>query len=258
MSSIRLFSLLFCLSVLIIITIPIQTLLNIFRFKLKYIYPLFFYKVITNITGLNIHTEGFNEEDKKGTGTLYIANHVSWFDILCLGSVLNARFIAKKEVSSMGIFGFLAKLSNTFFIDNSNKNKIYQYNNFIREKLISGESLILFPEGTTSDGNGIRKFKSSLFECLNSTESSINVQSISICYSRKNNLPMGIYYRRFIAWIGETSMVDSMKKYLASGPITVNLIFHSKICMNQFNNRKELSSFCEKQILSGLNKTIKI
>ena len=143
MSSIRLFSLLFCLSILIIITIPIQTLLNIFRFKLKYIYPLFFYKVITNITGLNIHTEGFNEEDKKGTGTLYIANHVSWFDILCLGSVLNARFIAKKEVSSMGIFGFLAKLSNTFFIDSSDKNKIYQYNNFIREKLIH-EKIALF------------------------------------------------------------------------------------------------------------------
>ena len=76
--------------------------------------------------------------------------------------------------------------------------------------------------------------------CLNSTESSINVQSISICYSCKNNLPMGIYYRRFIAWIGETSMVDSMKKYLASGPITVNLIFHSKIPEKFLRNSKNI------------------
>jgi len=258
MRSLRLFSILLCLSIFIIITIPIQFLLNFFKLELKNTYPLFFYKVIKNISGINIHTEGFEKIRQKDTGTLYIANHVSWFDILCLGSMLNARFIAKKEVASMGIFGFLAKLSNTFFIDNSNKKKIYQYNNFIREKLINGESLILFPEGTTSDGNSIRKFKSSLFECINSSESLINVQPISICYARKNNLPMGIYSRRFIAWVGETSMVNSMKEFLSSGSITVNLIFHPKVSMKQFSDRKELSSFCEEQILIGLNKTIKI
>ena len=69
---------------------------------------------------------------------------------------------------------------------------------------------------------------------------------------------MGIYSRRFIAWVGETSMVSSMKEFLSSGSITVNLIFHAKVSMNQFDNRKVLSSFCEKQILIGLNKTIKI
>ena len=258
MRSLRLFSILLCLSIFIIITIPIQLLLNFFKLKLKNTYPLFFYKVIKNIAGININTEGLERREPEVTGTLYIANHVSWFDILCLGSILNARFIAKKEVASMGIFGFLAKLSNTFFIDNFNKNKIYQYNNFIREKLINGESLILFPEGTTSDGNSIGKFKSSLFECLNSSESSINVQPISICYVRKNNLPMGIYSRRFIAWVGEISMVSSMKEFLSSGSITVDLIFHPKVLINQFNSRKELSSFCEEQILIGLNKTIKI
>jgi len=258
MRPLRLFSILLCLSVFIIITIPIQFFLNIFNLKLKNTYPLFFYKVIKNIAGININTEGFERKEPEGAGTLYIANHVSWFDILCLGSILNARFIAKKEVASMGIFGFLAKLSNTFFIDNSNKNKIYQYNNFIREKLINGESLILFPEGTTSDGNSIRKFKSSLFECINSRENLINVQPISICYVRKNNVPMGIYSRRFIAWVGEISMVSSMKEFLSSGSITVSLIFHPKVSMKQFNNRKELSSFCEEQILIGLNKVIKI
>ena len=258
MRSVRLFSILLCLSIFIIITIPIQFLLNIFNLRLKNIYPIFFYKVIKNIAGINIDIEGLEKITQKGIGTLYIANHVSWFDILCLGSILNARFIAKKEVASMGIFGFLAKLSNTFFIDNSNKNKIYEYNNFIREKLINGESLILFPEGTTSDGNSVRKFKSSLFECINSNESQINVQPISICYVRKNNVPMGIYSRRFIAWIGEISMVSSMKEFLSSGSITVSLIFHPKISIGRFSNRKELSSFCEEQILIGLNKTIKI
>ena len=258
MRLLRLFFILFCLSIFIVITIPIQSLFNIFKFELKNIYPLFFYKVIKNIVGINIDTEGLKKNYKKNTGILYVANHVSWFDILCLGSILNARFIAKREVASMGIFGFLARLSNTFFIDNSNKNMVFQYNEFIREKLINGESLILFPEGTTSDGNSIGKFKSSLFECLNSNEGVINVQPISICYVRKNNIPMGIYSRRFIAWIGEISMVNSMKEFLSSGTITVSLIFHPQVSMENFKDRKELSSFCENQILMGLDRVIKI
>ena len=104
----------------------------------------------------------------------------------------------------------------------------------------------------------ITTIKSSLFECLNSSERLINVQPISICYVRKNNLPMGMYARRFIAWVGETSMVGSMKEFLSTGPITVNLIFHPEVSMKQFSNRKEISLFCEEQILTGLNNTIKI
>ena len=96
----------------------------------------------------------------------------------------------------MGIFGFLAKLSNTFFIDNENKNKIVGYNHLIQKKLKAGENFIIFPEGTTSDGNGIKNFKSSMLECAFDNNNEINIQPISICYSKLNNVPMGIYLRR--------------------------------------------------------------
>ena len=90
-----------------------------------------------------IDSKVYERIEKKDTGTLYIANHVSWFDIICLGTLLNARFIAKKEVSKMGIFGFLAKLSNTFFIDNENKNRIIEYNHLI-QKNFRKEKILLF------------------------------------------------------------------------------------------------------------------
>ena len=207
--------------------------------------------------GININ---FNKAkfNKRKNGVLYIANHVSWFDIICLGTLLNARFVAKKEVSKMGIFGFLAKLSNTFFIDNENKIKIIEYNNFIRKKLQKGENFIIFPEGTTSDGNGIINFKSSMLECAFDESNQINIQPISICYSKLNNIPMGIYLRRNIAWVGDTSMVAAMANFLRSGRITVDIIFHELMSISNFKNRKELASYCENQILSGLNKTLKI
>ena len=213
--------------------------------------------MIQVITGINIDFDA-SKHNKKNSGVLYIANHVSWFDIICLGTLLNARFIAKKEVSQMGIFGFLAMLSNTFFIDNENKNKIVEYNHLVQKKLKAGENFIIFPEGTTSDGNGIKNFKSSMLECAFDNNNEIKIQPISICYSKLNNIPMGIYLRRNIAWVGDTSMVAAMANFLRSGRITVDIIFHDLMSVNNFKNRKELAAHCEKQILSGLNQSIKV
>ena len=89
----------------------------------------------------------------------------------------------------MGIFGFLAFLSNTFFIDNENKYKIIEYNHVIRKKLNEGENFIIFPEGTTSDGNGIINFKSSMLECAFDMRRSQYSADINI-NSKLNNVPM--------------------------------------------------------------------
>ena len=257
MSILRLVFILIFLLLIIAFSIPVQVFCNIIGFNLKKIYPLYFYQMIKIVTGININ---FNKSklNKKNMGVLYISNHVSWFDIICLGTLLNARFIAKKEVSQMGIFGFLAMLSNTFFIDNENKNKIIEYNHLIQKKLKAGENFIIFPEGTTSDGNGIKNFKSSMLECAFDNNNEINIQPISICYSKLNNVPMGIYLRRNIAWVGDTSMVAAMANFLRSGRITVDIIFHDLMSVNNFKNRKELAAHCEKQILSGLNQSIKV
>ncbi len=257
MSVLRLVIILTLLVILILFSIPLQLILNIVGFKLKRKYPLLFYNAIRLITGIKINFD-HTKLNKKKNGVLYIANHVSWFDIICLGTLLDARFIAKQEVSKMGIFGLMAKLSNTFFIDNSNKNKILEYNSIIKRKLQLGDNFIIFPEGTTSDGNGVIEFKSSMLECAFGNEREISIQPITLCYTKLNNIPMGIYQRRNIAWVGDISMVDAMGNFLCSGKITVDIIFHQLVNIREFDNRKELAYFCEQEILSGLNKTIKI
>ena len=123
MSILRLVFILIILLLIIAFSIPVQIFCNIIGFKLEKIYPLYFYQMIKIVTGINVNLNK-TKLNKKNIGVLYIANHFLWFDIICLGTLLNARFIAKKEVSQMGIFGFLAMLINTFFIDNENKNKI--------------------------------------------------------------------------------------------------------------------------------------
>ena len=200
MGIIRSIFLIIIVSILIILILPIQLLINLINLKIKYKIPKLFLKIVSFVIGIKIRSINLRNKNKNKYGVLYVSNHVSWMDILCLGSLLDAQFIAKKEVAEMGLFGFLARLNHTFFIDNTNQRKSFSYNEIIQAKLLKKQNLILFPEGTTSDGNSVRSFKSSFFESTNlpkyypeKENDLIDVCPISLCYKDKNNLPMGIF-----------------------------------------------------------------
>ena len=110
MSTVRAILIIISLTFFIIASIPIQVFLNITNTKYKRKFHLFFYKSVKSFIGLHIIKKDLeiSQDCDASNGILYVANHVSWFDIICLGSILNARFIAKKEVARMGIFGLLS------------------------------------------------------------------------------------------------------------------------------------------------------
>ena len=160
---------------------------------------------------------------------------------------------------------FLAKLNHTFFIDNTNQRKSFSYNEIIQAKLVKKQNLILFPEGTTSDGNSVRSFKSSFFESTNlpkyfpkKENDFIDVCPISLCYKDKNNLPMGIFYRRYVAWQGDYPLLRLMKIFLLSGPVSIDIIIHKSVDLSNFKNRKELSNYCQDTIQNTITKELMI
>ena len=265
MGIIRSIFLIIIVSVLIILILPIQLLINLTNLKIKYKIPKLFLKTVSYIIGLKIRSINLRNKNKNKYGVLYVSNHVSWMDILCLGSLLDAQFIAKKEVAEMGLFGFLAKLNHTFFIDNTNQRKSFSYNEIIQDKLLKKQNLILFPEGTTSDGNSVRSFKSSFFDSTNlpkyypeKENDFIDVCPISLCYKDKNNLPMGIFYRRYVAWQGEYPLLKLMKIFLLSGPVSIDIIIHKSVNLSSFKNRKELSNYCQDTIQNTITKELMI
>ena len=93
---------------------------------------------------------------------LFAANHISYLDITVLGSLLDASFIAKTEVAGWPLFGWLARLQRSVFIDRRARSTAHQRDS-IAARLAAGEALILFPEGTSGDGNRLLPFKSALF-----------------------------------------------------------------------------------------------
>jgi 1-acyl-sn-glycerol-3-phosphate acyltransferase len=95
---------------------------------------------------------------------LLVCNHVSYVDILVLVSLAPSMFVAKREVKSWPVMGLLAQLGGTLFIDRQRRTHVGEINNDIQTALDDGAMVIVFPEGTSSDGSTVLPFKSSLLE----------------------------------------------------------------------------------------------
>ena len=140
---------------------------------------------------------------------LFACNHMSYSDIAILGSLLPASFVAKAEVANWPLFGLLAKLQRTVFIDRRATKATEQRDEMIC-RLEGGDSMILFPEGTSSDGNKVLPFKSALFGVaqVEPHGQPLLVQPVSLAYTRLDGMPVGRALRPYFAWYGAMTLVS--------------------------------------------------
>src|SRR6056300_18641 len=150
----------------IISTIP---LISISFFLGNFVKPIqnylsiLFHKLLLWLLSVKVETEG--HIDRAKDCNLFVSNHISYLDVPILGSNFPLRFVAKSEVASWNLFGFLAKLARTIFIKRNRHDTISQKNK-IKKALLLKEQVLIFPEGTTSDGNRVLGFKSSLLSAV--------------------------------------------------------------------------------------------
>jgi 1-acyl-sn-glycerol-3-phosphate acyltransferase len=162
-----------------------------------------------------------------------------------LGSVLPLRFVAKSEVKYWPIIGFLSKLASTVFIKRVKSDSIRQKKEIF--KLLSqGKKLLIFPEGTTSDGNRILPFKSSLFSALENQN--FIIQPLIIIYSDLNGMPINRWLRPIIAWYGDMDLLPHLSILKNIKSINAKIIYLKPVNTIKFSTRKELSNFLEEQI----------
>ncbi len=216
--------------------------------------PHHYHKFVIRLISLKVIKYGKCTSEKP---LLIVSNHISWLDILVISSSLKVSFIAKREVKDWPFFGLLAKLQRTVFIERSIKDLIAQ-KKIMASRLLVGDNLLLFPEGTSSDGKKVLPFKSSLFSLaeLNQADYQITIQPITIAYTGVNGLPAGLSERPLFAWFGEMSLISHILNLLLAGPAESVIIFHEPQTIGTFNSRKELSEHCEEVISNGLSKAI--
>ena len=240
--------LLFIIINLFILFIPfiIFRLLNIGIYKSI---PRYFHLIFLKILNIKIKLVGQIYTNKPG---LIVSNHASWIDISILSSLTNISFIAKSEVAKWPLFGFIEKMQDTLFIERK-PIKAKEQKNKIKNILLKGKRLVLFPEGTSSDGNRVLKFKSSLFSVAENNTNlrdSYAIQAVTICYKGINGLPMSRSERPHISWWGDMDLLNHLWNILSFGSFEIIVIAHEPI-QHSFD-RKVLSTIAWKQVSHGL------
>lgn len=152
---------------------------------------------------------------------LIACNHLGYVDILVIGSLCPAIFVAKNDVKEWPIFGWLASRAGTIFVSRNEPAKVATQLREMERPLREGYSVVLFPEGTSSDGSSVLPFRSSLLESVLITECSITPAVIS--YELMGEGDVG----REVAYWGDHSLIPHLGNLLSKSAFTANLSFGS-------------------------------
>lgn len=236
-----------------LLIVPAQMIVMLFRgSKPAYTIPRLWHKGVCRILGLRVIIEGAPCTDHQ---VIFLCNHLSYLDIPVIGSVLKASFIAKSEVGKWPVFGFLSKLQQTAFVSRSRDTVEHEKGN-LDKMLKDGRSLIIFPEGTSTDGRTVIPFKSSLLTIAYSDESrDIWIQPMTLTIVSINGRdPSDQTVRDLYAWHGEMELMPHMSLMGRVKNMVIRMTFHEPIQAKAMPDRKLLATAAREAVLQGLEK----
>ncbi len=214
--------------------------------------PRLYWRGVAWIVGFTLVVRGTPSPTRP---TLFVANHASYLDIIVLGALLKSVFVAKQEVRGWPGIGLLARLGRTTFVDRRPQKSLRQRDEMRGRMNGAAESMILFPEGTSNDGNRVLPFKSALLSVAETPlpdGSDLPVQPVSVAYTRVDGIPMGRGWRPFYAWYGDMDLAPHLWDVLGMGTTTVEVDFYPPVTLARFGSRKALADHCHTLIARGL------
>ena len=204
-----------------------------------------YHGVLCLILGLEIRLDGAAEAHPPGRPVVFVSNHSSWLDVLALGATLEAAFVAKAEVGTWPVIRTVARLGRTVFVSRRRAGAGREANE-MAERLAAGDSLVLFPEGTTSDGTRVLPFRSALLGALSVGTPEAGgrtavVQPVSVVYDRLNGLPVARKNRPTFAWYGDMEIASHAWRLATEPTARVTVRLHPPVDPEAFASRKALT-----------------
>lgn len=244
---------------LTVVAAPVQAMLLILSPRKATGLPIVWHRFVLKMFGIRVKIIGKPSEEHP---LLLVANHVSWKDIIVLGSSRPLSFIAKADMKSWPVLGPLAKLQRTIFVEREQRRKTGQQASQIAERLGNGDAIVLFAEGTTSDGNKINPFNSSLLGAAQlaiktSGKSSVLIQPVAIAYTKMHGVALGRYFRPEAAWPGDVSLASHVINIVKQGALDVELHFGEPIPFDVRSNRKIITRQIEAEVRHMLNTSLR-
>jgi 1-acyl-sn-glycerol-3-phosphate acyltransferase len=228
---------------------PVQTLLLKVSPSAARRFPNWYHKRVCRILGVKLDVDGAVVEDKP---VLLVCNHTSWLDIPVLSALAPVSFVAKLEVGSWPFVSALARLQRSVFVDRTRRQAAGDAATEITERLKQSDTIVLFAEGTSSDGNRVLPFKTSLFAAATGQGIAANpdvvVQTAAVVYTHLRGVPLSRADRPRIGWYGDMEMRSHAWGVLRGGPITVTIKVSPPVPLSEYSNRKDLALKTERAV----------
>lgn len=195
---------------------------------------------------LAIRLECVGEAPAHGPGGgLIAANHVSWVDVFAIGAVRHTRFVAKSEIRDWPVAGPIAERAGTLFVHRARRHDTGRIANQVKDALAAGDLVGLFPEGTTTEGDDLLKFHSSLFEPA--VAHGARVHPVAIRYLHPDGTPC-----RAAAFVGELSFAQSLGLVIRTREIVARVAFGDPVDAAGLH-RREVAALAQARVATLLD-----
>lgn len=228
---------------------PVQAVLLRVSDKAARRFPHWYHRQVCRLLGVRLNIEG---SVATGAPVLLVCNHTSWLDIPVLSALAPVSFVAKLEVGGWPFVSALARLQRSVFVDRTKRLAAGDAANAITTRLQQGDTIVLFAEGTSSDGNRVLPFKTSLFGAVTGATipcaDQVVVQTAAVVYTHMHGIPVTRAERPRLGWYGDMEMTSHAWGVLKSGAITVTIKVGPPVPLADYKDRKDLALKSERAV----------
>jgi 1-acyl-sn-glycerol-3-phosphate acyltransferase len=231
--------------------LPLQWIAVKLALPLRRRIPVLFHRMVCAILGVRVRVIGRKLPEHP---LLIVANHTSWLDISVITAVAPVVFVAKQEVGGWPLIGLLARLQRSVFVDRSRRHSTARVNAEIARRLAEGDPVVLFGEGTSSDGNRVLPFRSALIgsarDALAEAEHTgrVWIQPLAIAYTGLRGLPLCRRDRPRVAWYGDLTMGPHLVGIARHGAIDATVIWCDPVAFDAQSDRKTITRLVEVEV----------
>ena len=219
---------------------PVQAVFLVLPGRAKVVFARQYWAVFTSILGVRVRKVGDMARPRDWRAVVFVSNHSSWVDIAVLGGTLEGCFVAKEDVSRWPVIRTIAKLGRTVFVSRQRASTVKERDE-MQARLAAGDGLILFPEGTTSDGARVLPFRTPFFAIAAHDPAPI-IQPVSIVYDRLGGLPVGRVSRTAFSWYGDMDIAGHFAQFGQQRGMRASVVMHAPLDPRDFADRKALAS----------------
>ncbi|MGN6487080.1 MAG: lysophospholipid acyltransferase family protein [Devosia sp.] len=232
-----------------LVCIPIQFLISRSP-RYSNTIPRWFHTMGARFLGMKVKVIGTPSTDRA---TLIVSNHVSWTDIVAIGSKADVTFVAKSEIARWPFVGFMASLQKTLYVDRKRRTDAKRASREMGARMASGGAVLLFAEGQSDIGTHVLPFRSALIGAAqhameDAGAGEVLIQPLTIAYTKLQGLPVGRTDRSFIAWIKSKSVKQNIREILTGGTREVTLAFGQPRPLTAGADRKQLARQAETEV----------